>query len=53
MQQRSIADEQMVKAIADLNPNGKVMYIIDCRPWVNAYANAARGAGTEKYGFHS
>jgi myotubularin-related protein 1/2 len=48
MQQRSIADEQMVKAIADLNPNGKVMYIIDCRPWVNAYANAARGAGTEK-----
>jgi hypothetical protein len=51
MQQRSIADEQMVKAIADLNPNGKVMYIIDCRPWVNAYANAARGAGTEKYVF--
>ncbi|ELR14100.1 Mtm1 protein [Acanthamoeba castellanii str. Neff] len=49
---RSIADEQMVKAIADLNPNGKVMYIIDCRPWVNAYANAARGAGTEKYDPH-
>jgi hypothetical protein len=24
------------------------MYIIDCRAWVNAYANAARGAGTEK-----
>lgn len=49
MQQRSIADEQMVKAIASLNPNGKQMFIIDCRPWVNAYANAARGAGTEKY----
>jgi myotubularin-related protein 1/2 len=52
MQQRSTADELMVKAIADLNPNGRVMYIIDCRPWVNAYANAARGAGTEKMNYY-
>ncbi len=49
MQQRSIADEKIVKAIREANPNSKVMYIVDCRPWVNAYANAARGAGTEKY----
>jgi len=50
MQMRSAADEALIKAISDANPSSKIMYIIDCRAWVNAVANTARGAGTEKCG---
>jgi len=53
MQQRSIDDEKMVQAIASLNPNSQVMFIVDCRPWVSAYANTARGAGTEKMTYYT
>jgi len=49
MQMRSAADEALIKAISDANSSSKIMYIIDCRAWVNAVANTARGAGTEKY----
>ncbi len=49
MQMRSTADEEVIKAISSANPTSKIMHIIDCRPWVNAYANTARGAGTERY----
>ena len=51
MQMRSPADEAVIQAISDANPSGDKVHIIDCRAWVHAVANTARGAGTEKYVF--
>eukprot|EP01087_Luapelamoeba_hula_P009824 TRINITY_DN2568_c0_g1_i1.p1 TRINITY_DN2568_c0_g1~~TRINITY_DN2568_c0_g1_i1.p1 ORF type:complete len:1027 (-),score=137.97 TRINITY_DN2568_c0_g1_i1:83-3163(-) len=47
MQMRSEHDEQLITAIISTNPNRRRMLIVDCRPWVNAIANRAKGAGTE------
>ena len=43
---RSSVDEEILKIIANLNPS-KTIQIFDCRSKINAFANSARGGGTE------
>ena len=44
---RSAGDEQMLAEIRKTNPSATTLYICDCRPKVNAYANRAKGGGFE------
>jgi myotubularin-related protein 1/2 len=49
---RNVADEQMLAEIRKTNPSSTPLYICDCRPKVNAYANRAKGGGFEFSGHY-
>lgn len=44
---RSPDDEALLRAIADTNPFGETLHIIDCRPKLNADMNQVKGKGYE------
>jgi len=49
---RSTEDEKYVGCIAEANPGGKFVYIVDTRPKINAMANRAGGKGYESEAFY-
>jgi len=49
---RSPEDEKYISCIADSNPGGGFVYIVDTRPKINAMANRAGGKGYESEAFY-
>lgn len=49
---RSPEDEKYLGCILAANPSGKLLYIIDTRPKINAMANRAAGKGYEAEAFY-
>eukprot|EP00002_Diphylleia_rotans_P040111 TRINITY_DN9449_c0_g1_i1.p1 TRINITY_DN9449_c0_g1~~TRINITY_DN9449_c0_g1_i1.p1 ORF type:complete len:827 (+),score=158.77 TRINITY_DN9449_c0_g1_i1:75-2555(+) len=50
---RSAEDEAFLNEILDCTIRAPYLYILDCRPFVNAYANQARGAGYENPSYYT
>jgi len=44
---RSADDEALLRAIAETNPIGETLHILDCRPKLNAEVNQVKGKGYE------
>jgi len=49
---RSPEDEKYISCIAESNPGGGFVYIVDTRPKINAMANRAGGKGYESEAFY-
>lgn len=49
---RCVEDEQLLNCILKNSPNSKILYVVDTRPKINAYANRAAGKGYENENFY-